>query len=211
MNKLKVVFGIVAIAFVTLTAVSCKDAKTDKNDSTENHSEMNADGDHSKMNHDNSDGHHDGDKKEMAMNGNGTSQVVLNDYFNLKDALVADDNAKAKNLGGTLAKSLKAFDTSKYSGDKQGELKDIIEDATEHAEHISESDIAHQREHFKVLSKDMVDMVEITGTSMTIYQQYCPMYDNNKGGAWLSMNKEIRNPYFGDKMLKCGKVQREIN
>ena len=211
MSKLKLVFGVVAIAFVALTAVSCKDAKTDKNNSTEHHSEMNADGDHSKMNHDNSDGHHDGDKKEMAMNGNGTSQVVLNDYFNLKDALVADDNAKAKNLGGTLAKSLKAFDTSKYSDDKQSELKDIIEDATEHAEHISESDIAHQREHFKVLSKDMVDMVEITGTSMTIYQQYCPMYDNNKGGAWLSMNKEIRNPYFGDKMLKCGKVQREIN
>lgn len=211
MSKLKLVFGVVAIAFVALTTVSCKDAKTDKNDSTEHHSEMNADGDHSKMNHDNSDGHHDGDKKEMAMNGNGTSQVVLNDYFNLKDALVADDNAKAKNLGGTLAKSLKAFDTSKYSDDKQSELKDIIEDATEHAEHISESDIAHQREHFKVLSKDMVDMVEITGTSMTIYQQYCPMYDNNKGGAWLSMNKEIRNPYFGDKMLKCGKVQREIN
>lgn len=211
MSKLKLVFGVVAIAFVALTAVSCKDAKTDKNDSTEHHSEMNADGDHSKMNHDNSDGHHDGDKKEMAMNGNGTSQVVLNDYFNLKDALVADDNAKAKNLGGTLAKSLKAFDTSKYSDDKQSELKDIIEDATEHAEHISESDIAHQREHFKVLSKDMVDMVEITGTSMTIYQQYCPMYDNNKGGAWLSMNKEIRNHYFGDKMLKCGKVQREIN
>ena len=211
MSKLKLVFGVVAIAFVALTAVSCKDAKTDKNDSTEHHSEMNADGDHSKMNHDNSDGHHDGDKKEMAMNGNGTSQVVLNDYFNLKDALVADDNAKAKNLGGTLAKSLKAFDTSKYSDDKQSELKDIIEDATEHAEHISESDIAHQREHFKVLSKDMVDMVEITGTSMTIYQQYCPMYDNNKGGAWLSMKKEIRNTYFGDKMLKCGKVQREIN
>ncbi|MCB0536757.1 MAG: DUF3347 domain-containing protein [Bacteroidetes bacterium] len=211
MNKLKVVFGIVAIAFVTLTAVSCKDAKTDKNDSTENHSEMNADGDHSKMNHDNSDGDHDGEKKEMKMNGNGTSQAVLNDYFNLKDALVADDNAKAKNLGGVLAKSLKAFDTSKYSGDKQGELKDIIEDATEHAEHISESDITHQREHFKVLSKDMTDMVAITGTSMKIYEQFCPMYDNNKGGAWLSMNEEIRNPYFGAKMLKCGKVQREIN
>ncbi len=211
MSKLKLVFGVVAIAFVTLTAVSCKDAKKDKNNSTEHHSEMNADGDQSKMNHDNSDGHHDGEKKEMAMNGDNASQVVLNDYFNLKDALVADDNEKAKNLGGILAKSLKAFDTSKHSGDKQSELKDIIEDATEHAEHISESDIAHQREHFKVLSKDMTDMVAITGTSMTIYEQYCPMYDNNKGGAWLSMNEEIRNPYFGDKMLKCGKVQREIN
>ena len=90
---------ILVLAILSLSVISCKDAKTDKNDSTEHHSEMNADGDHSKMNHDNSDGHHDGEKKEMAMNGNGASQAVLNDYFNLKDALVADDNAKAKNLG----------------------------------------------------------------------------------------------------------------
>jgi len=108
-----------------------------------------------------------------------------------------------------LAKSLKAFDTSKYSGDKQSELKDIIEDATEHAEHISESDIAHQREHLKVLSKDMIDMVAITGTEVTLYEQFCPMYDG--GTAWLSTNEEVRNPYYGSKMLKCGKVQREIN
>ena len=205
MSKLKLVFGVVAIAFVTLTVVSCKDAKTESS----TNSEIGTEEDHSKMNHDNSDGHHDVDKKEMAMNGNGTSQAVLNDYFNLKDALVADDNAKAKNLGGVLAKSLKAFDTSKYSGDKQGELKDIIEDATEHAEHISESDIAHQREHFKVLSKDITDMVAITGTEVRLYEQFCPMYDG--GTAWLSTKEEVRNPYYGSKMLKCGKVQREIN
>ena len=200
MSKLKLVLGIVAIAFVTLTVVSCKDAKTDKNNKTEHHSDMK---------HDNSDGHHDDNKKEMTMNVKGTSQAVLNDYFNLKDALVADDNAKAKNLGGVLAKSLKAFDTSKYSGDKQSELKDIIEDATEHAEHISESDIAHQREHLKVLSKDMIDMVAITGTEVRLYEQFCPMYDG--GTAWLSTKEEVRNPYYGSKMLKCGKVQREIN
>ena len=202
MRKLLLGLRVVTIAFVTLTAVSCKDAKTDKNVTTEHHSDMK---------HDNSDGHHNDNKKEMMKNENGTSQAVLNDYFNLKDALVADDNAKAKNLGGMLAKSLKAFDISKFSDDKQSDLKDIIEDATEHAEHIAESNIAHQREHFKVLSKDMVDMIAITGTSMKIYEQFCPMYDNNKGGAWLSMNKKIKNPYFGAKMLKCGKVQREIN
>ena len=200
MRKLQLGLGVVAIAFVTLTVVSCKDAKTDKNNKTEHHSDMK---------HDNSDGHHDDNKKEMTMNVKGTSQAVLNDYFNLKDALVADDNAKAKNLGGVLAKSLKAFDTSKYSGDKQSELKDIIEDATEHAEHISESDIAHQREHLKVLSKDMIDMLAITGTEVTLYEQFCPMYDG--GTAWLSTNEEVRNPYYGSKMLKCGKVQREIN
>ena len=200
MRKLQLGLGVVAIAFVTLTVVSCKDAKTDKNNKTEHHSDMK---------HDNSDGHHDDNKKEMTMNVKGTSQAVLNDYFNLKDALVADDNAKAKNLGGVLAKSLKAFDTSKYSGNEQSELKDIIEDATEHAEHISESDIAHQREHFKVLSKDITDMVAITGTEVRLYEQFCPMYDG--GTAWLSTKEEVRNPYYGSKMLKCGKVQREIN
>ena len=210
MSKLKLVLGIVTIAFVTLTVVSCKDAKTDKNNSTEHHSEMNADGDHSKMNHDNSDGHHDGEKKEMAMSGDGNSQAVLKDYFNLKNALVADDNAKAKTLGATLATTLGNFDvSSNFSDTQKAELKEIIEDAVEHAEHISESDIGHQREHFKILSKDVSDMVAITGTENTLYQQFCPMYDG--GSAWLSLSKDIKNPYYGSQMLNCGKVQKEIN
>ena len=153
------------------------------------------------------------DKDDMAMSDNqdAKAEAILNDYFNLKDALVSDDNGKAKELGNTLAKSLKAFDVTNYSDNEQTELKDIIEDATEHAEHIGESDIKHQREHFKTLSKDVTDMVAITGTDKKLYEQFCPMYNNNEGGAWLSMNEEIRNPYFGSQMLKCGKVQREIN
>ncbi|HRW43649.1 MAG TPA: DUF3347 domain-containing protein [Flavobacteriaceae bacterium] len=209
MSKLKLVLGVVAITFITLTAVSCKDAKNEKNNSTDHHSEMNMDEDHSKMKHDNSDGHHDGEKKEMAMNGNGTSQAILNDYFSLKDALVADDNAKAKNLGAVLATSLGSLDISKYSEEEKSELKEIVEDAVEHAEHISESEMDHQREHFKTLSKDITDMVAITGTKATLYEQFCPMYDG--GSTWLSMSKDIKNPYYGGKMLTCGKVQKEIN
>lgn len=201
MSKLKSTLGIVAIAFITLTAVSCKDNNKEENST---------DGNHSEMNHDNSDGHHDSDKKEMAMSGEGNSEAILNDYFNLKDALVADDNSKAKELGATLATSLGNLDvSSNFSDTQKADLKDIIEDAVEHAEHISESDIDHQREHFKVLSKDVADMVAITGTKNTLYQQFCPMYDG--GSAWLSMSKEIKNPYYGSKMLKCGEVQKEIN
>jgi len=151
------------------------------------------------------------DKDDMAMSDNqdAKAEAILNDYFNLKDALVNDNNGKAKELGNTLAKSLKAFDASNYSDNEQSELKDIIEDATEHAEHIGESDIKHQREHFKILSKDVTDMVAITGTDKKLYEQFCPMYDG--GTAWLSTKEEVRNPYYGSQMLKCGKVQREIN
>lgn len=148
-------------------------------------------------------------QSEMKGKQDAKALAVLNDYFNLKDALVNDDNSKAKTLGNTLAQSLKSFDASNYSDSEKMELKDIIEDATEHAEHISESDIKHQREHFKTLSKDVTDLIAITGTNTKLYEQFCPMYDG--GTAWLSTKEEIRNPYYGSKMLKCGKVQREIN
>ena len=151
------------------------------------------------------------DKDDMAMSDNqdAKAEAILNDYFNLKDALVGDDNEKAKELGSTLAQSLKSFDASNYSDDEKSELNDIIEDATEHAEHISESDIKHQREHFKILSKDVTDMVAITGTQAKLYEQFCPMYDG--GTAWLSKEENVLNPYYGSQMLRCGKVQREIN
>jgi len=156
--------------------------------------------DHSKMNM-------DGMKMDKMNDAN--AEAILTDYFMLKDALVADDSKKAAQVGSTLAVSLKAFDASSYTAEEQNELTDIIEDATEHAEHIAKSDIGHQREHFKTLSKDISDMVAITGTKSTLYEQFCPMYD--KGSAWLSTSNEVRNPYYGSKMLKCGKVQKTIN
>jgi len=196
MSKLKSTLGVVAIAFITLTAVSCKDAN--KNEAptpmvNQMHQETMT------------------DSEAMAINSSQDSkaEVILKDYFNLKNALVGDDKAKAKDLGMVLTQSLKSFDVSSYSDTKQSELKNIIIDATEHAEHITESDIAHQREHFKILSKDITDMVAITGTNKKLYEQFCPMYDG--GSAWLSTKEEIRNPYYGSQMLKCGKVQREIN
>lgn len=188
---------IMVMAFLSLSAMSCKDAKKETTHDDSMHSEMN----HDKM----------GTSNDMMDSDtqNSGAQKVLADYMALKDALVNDDNAKAKELGNVLAQSLKSFDVSSFPSNEKSELKDIMEDAIEHAEHISESDIKHQREHFKVLSKDVTDMVAITGTKVKLYEQFCPMYDG--GTAWLSTKEEVRNPYYGSQMLKCGKVQREIN
>ncbi|MGZ0014658.1 DUF3347 domain-containing protein [Yeosuana sp. AK3] len=161
-----------------------------------------------KMNHEHG-GNMKKDHSSMKMDKmNQNAEAVLADYFMLKDALVGDDTKKAAQAGTKLMASLKAFDMKSYSKEEQKELADIIEDATEHAEHISESALDHQREHFKTLSKDIIDMVAITGTKSTLYEQFCPMYD--KGSAWLSTSNEVRNPYYGSKMLKCGKVQKTI-
>lgn len=137
--------------------------------------------------------------------------ATLDHYLSLKKALVEDNSEEAANTGKLLFDALVEFDQSSVS-DQQQELAEIIEDAKMHAEHINENNgnIVHQREHFDVLSADIKDMVAIVGTDRTLYQQYCPMYNDNKGGMWLSASNEIKNPFFGSKMLKCGKVQETI-
>ena len=161
-----------------------------------------------KMNHDHGDMKMDHSKMKMDKMQDTKAEAVLADYFMLKDALVGDDSKKSAQMGTKLVAALKAFGMSSYTKEQQEELADIIEDATEHAEHIAKSELEHQREHFKTLSKDITDMVAITGTKNTLYQQFCPMYD--KGSTWLSTSNEVKNPYYGSKMLKCGKVQKEI-
>ena len=142
---------------------------------------------------------------------NEQTDLILTTYLYLKDALVNEDSKTAAKAGGDLAMQFKDFNAKSFAHTDEQELQDIIEDATEHAEHISESPIDHQREHFDMLSKDMIDLITITGTSKKLYQAYCPMYNNDKGAQWLSESKEIQNPYFGSKMMNCGEVIKEIN
>ena len=77
------------------------------------------------------------------------------------------------------------------------------------SEKIKDSDdLEVQRENFEQLSILFYDLAgngQFAGTK--IYKQFCPMAFNNKGSYWLSVDKEIVNPYFGDRMLHCGAVQ----
>ena len=186
MKRLKM--SIAAILLLAVTYVNAQDGH--------NHSTMKMD--NKKMDH-----------SKMTIKSDAKAEAILSDYFNLKDALVNDDAKKAAQAGSKLIVSLKAFDRKTYKGMQQMELIEIIVDATEHAEHIVKSPIDHQREHFKTLSKDVTDFLAITGTANTLYEQFCPMYD--KGSAWLSTSKEVKNPYYGSKMLKCGSVKKQIN
>ncbi|MGZ0017726.1 DUF3347 domain-containing protein [Yeosuana sp. AK3] len=168
---------------------------------------------------------HDG-VEQMNMNQNGMQNddmmdldqktlkatTILNSYLELKNALVADNTEAAATAGKTLFENLAKFDQSSIAEAQKQEALDIIEDAKEHAEHISENSgkMDHQREHFETLSKDVEDLIAIVGTDRALYKTFCPMYNEGKGGIWLSETKDIKNPYYGSKMMTCGTVQKEI-
>jgi hypothetical protein len=123
---------------------------------------------------------------------------VLTSYYELKDALVETNSSLAKEKAMNLTSALK----------KENNAEELIRAA----EAIAGSDnIKTQRIEFEKLSAAIYTLAKAsTFGDATIYKQYCPMAFGNKGAFWLSDEKEIMNPYFGDKMLHCGKVEETI-
>lgn len=143
-----------------------------------------------------------------ANNQSSSVDEALNAYLQIKNALANDDAKEAATGGSAFVQAIEKMDKSSLKPDQ----KEAADDAKEMAEHISKSEgkIAHQREHFDMLSQDMYDMVKATGSNKTLYKDFCPMYNNKKGASWLSETKEIKNPYMGKEMQTCGEVKEEI-
>ena len=77
---------------------------------------------------------------------------------------------------------------------------------------IAANDIEIQRQGFADLNLTFYKVLKGFGLKdETVYYQYCPMAFDSKGAYWLSEEKEIENPYFGEKMLKCGETREELN
>ncbi|MBF4491561.1 DUF3347 domain-containing protein [Flavobacterium sp. MR2016-29] len=137
---------------------------------------------------------------------------IVTDYLSLKNALTKDDSNGTADSGKALVKTLGKIDMKKLSGEQMKTYMDIADDLKEHAEHIGDNagNIAHQREHFVLMSKDINDLVATFGTDQKLYQDFCPMADEGKGAIWISEVKDIKNPYYGSEMLTCGSVRKEF-
>ena len=142
----------------------------------------------------------------------GSVNEIVAGYLELKNALTNDNGNEAASAAKKIGAAIANVDESALAADQKKVYDDVKDDIKEHSEHIGSngSNIAHQREHFDLLSQDMIDLVKATGTTQTLYRDFCPMYNNKKGAPWLSETKEIRNPYYGKEMPKCGIVKEEI-
>tara|TARA_B100001063_G_scaffold244592_1_gene277747 strand:+ start:1028 stop:2830 length:1803 start_codon:yes stop_codon:yes gene_type:complete len=139
----------------------------------------------------------------------GQLKQVFEDYILLKDALVNDDAKNAQQAGKQIIRSLKNVDMKLLSDEKaHNHWMTIQKELNTSANAISSNtDISKQRGHFKHLSAHMISSVQLFGINENVYIQFCPMADNNKGAYWISLEEEVRNPYYGEAMLTCGEVR----
>lgn len=137
---------------------------------------------------------------------------VFNQYVDLKNAFVASDVEKAREEVEQVRVALAQVDAKVLMGEagmNWAEYVDGMETALMEIE--GTQDIEVQRGAFSMLSNNLYTCVKSFGLDgETAYYQFCPMAFNGEGAYWLSDKEEIRNPYFGDKMLTCGKVKETI-
>ena len=137
-----------------------------------------------------------------------TLNNVLNMYYQLKDALVADNSPLAKQKAGDFLKTLAKVEMNKMTAPQHTFWMKYFEKLRSDAEHINETqDIKHQRDHFSDLSANLWEVLKsFRVNEKPAYQQYCPM----EKAYWVSAEKAVKNPYYGKKMLTCGKVNATL-
>lgn len=142
---------------------------------------------------------------------------VLNRYYALRDALVDSDTAAASQAAAFLIQAaddlkldeLKSIDTNNiiiptaqtYTGGISSESTGLL----------GERNIEGKRKAFQMISGNLFDLTRTVRYSKEkVYLLHCPMAFNDTGADWLSSSTEIKNPYFGSKMLTCGEVKDSV-
>lgn len=140
--------------------------------------------------------------------------VILNTYYQLKDAFVATDSVAADSAAKMLLINIQPIslkelesETKRYNKGRssleslQGEINGLL----------GETDILEKRKEFQMISDIMYDLISTVGVKgQVVYRDFCPMFNNDKGAYWLSPNKRINNPYYGDEMLGCGEIKETL-
>jgi len=147
------------------------------------------------------------------LNEEGTGKMVdlVAKYYALKDALVATNATKANEAAAELNKQTDTLMSFLKNDSLQPQnltiLLDTLKQNSQWLADAKDETTEKQRVHFEKISDAMYALLQQAELKNAgVYRQYCPMAFNDKGAYWLSNETEIRNPYFGKKMLECGEV-----
>jgi hypothetical protein len=140
---------------------------------------------------------------------------LLTNYYHLKDAMVLSNDSmavKSANLLGASADSLKLSELKADSSIIQMAEGYVQSISAEAKALVGEPKLEEKRKSFQMISDNMYDLVRsVRYDKEIVYHEFCPMAFNDAGAYWLSNTADIKNPYFGKKMLSCGEVKDSLD
>jgi Cu(I)/Ag(I) efflux system membrane fusion protein len=128
-------------------------------------------------------------------------------YLLLKNAFVETNSDAAKEAATAFSQELENVDMTLVKGEAHQYWMQQLAAFQGHGKKITTlNDVEMQRQQFDFLSNAMINSITAFGTKNELFVQFCPMAFDNKGADWISDIAEVQNPFFGDKMMKCGLV-----
>ena len=141
---------------------------------------------------------------------------LLAAYLELKEALVESDSVKADQAAARVSKAADSLKVNEIGGDSTGTIPKLAETLILSLKGscdglAGEKNLQDKRKEFEMVSDIIYNLARtVRYTGHTLYYQHCPMAFDNRGAYWLSDDPVIRNPYFGNKMLRCGTVEDSL-
>lgn len=148
---------------------------------------------------------------------------MLDSYFNLKNALVDWDTAKASAFASEVAEKAGKVPYERLKADTTivATAKSFSDNVVAEARGIiGETTIEGKRRSFYTLSENLYNLLRtVRYDQQIIYHDQCPMaFNDNEEAYWLSNNRSIVNPYLGKKhpryaggMVGCGSIADSID
>lgn len=138
--------------------------------------------------------------------------AVFTSYIGLKEALVSSDAGEAREKAEKTNAALAEVNMKLLTGAPHNDWMAYLAPMQVSVNEImAGDDVEAQRRSFSTLSDNLYKSVKAFGLGgKEAFHEYCPMAFNNEGAYWLSHEENIRNPYFGDKMLTCGQVKEKL-
>lgn len=126
------------------------------------------------------------------------ADAIVPAYLRIQQHLAEDDLDGAKKAAAALKKA----------------LDDTAPDALSAPANtlVGADDIGAARAAFRKLSGGLIGRLKQSGmeTDTPLYRVRCPMAFGGEGGDWLQAGKQVANPYYGNKMSRCGAVKEQI-
>ncbi|TDH29288.1 DUF3347 domain-containing protein [Segetibacter sp. 3557_3] len=140
---------------------------------------------------------------------------LLTSYYALKDHLVQTNDSLATSSAQQVVQAATGLQLKDLKADSSivAMTKTYVETIVAEAQGlVGEKTIEEKRKSFQMISDNMYDLIRtVRYDQEVVYHQYCPMAFSDAGAYWLSNTSDIKNPYFGKKMLECGEVKDSLD
>lgn len=124
-------------------------------------------------------------------------EQLLGHYYSIQKSLASDT------VRGVAPSAAKIADLSRKAAKTDARAKAPLTALANASAKLQTADLKAARNGFGDLSDSLIAYLRSTQVkSPPPYQFYCSMVKKN----WLQPDREIRNPYYGSSMLRCGEL-----